>query len=87
MPDGEGKIPTHVLVDMAMGDFDERGLNGGGQCKIRNLTQRRRPAKGRHALTRRAHTTIERPARNRSWTAKQQYREAADAYREDGTIG
>lgn len=54
-PKGETYLPAHVLVDMAMPGWDTRGLGGGGTCRVRNMFQRRRPAKGSKLTTRQAH--------------------------------
>jgi hypothetical protein len=47
-------LPTHVLVDMAMPGWDERGWHGGGLVPVRK-TQRTAPKKGNTATGRRAH--------------------------------
>lgn len=38
--------------------WDERGWHGGGECKIRNMKQKRRPSKGNTRTGRYAHPSI-----------------------------
>jgi hypothetical protein len=43
--------------------WDERGWHGGGECKIRNMKQRRRPSKGNTRTGRQAHPSLLRVTR------------------------
>ena len=38
--------------------WDERGWHGGGECKIRNMKQKRRPSKGNTTAGRFAHPSL-----------------------------
>jgi hypothetical protein len=62
--DGRGKVttdkpettilPAHVLVEMALSGWDERGWHGGGEQECR-ATQRQNPKKGNTWRGKQAH--------------------------------
>lgn len=51
-------IPTAWFMEaLGQNDWNERGWHGGGQIPIRK-TQKTRPSKARHSVTRRAHPSL-----------------------------